>query len=297
MKRQAELTMGSPFGDNDKMPGAHQSFPTHMCGVGSALREVAGTTCENCYAHKEGRYPLRNKQIASWRNAIALRTPEDVEDMVRYGSAMSNRIPASVLDHGTDLFRFMEGGDLQGNKPKDKAKHLSLLSDIMRTIEAKSPLKSRAWLPTREAQAVNMFLEQSGRDYDTAIPDNMPMSLSAPFVGQGPDNDRNEELGLPKLTSAFMQAIEHPNVNASFVGAEETPGMHICPVSQMGGSCMDHNCEACWNKPVSYNPHVAGSKNQPVRLKTGGKMEYENKTPVFKPFNLNADQQRLNDIL
>ena len=297
LKQQAELTIGSPFGSNSKMPGGHQSFPTHMCGVGSALRETPGATCENCYAHNMGRYPLNNKQITNWRNSIALRTPENVEDMVRYGSAMANRIPATVLDHGTELFRLFEGGDLQGEKPKDKAKHLSLLSDVMRTIQAKSPLKSRAWLPTREAQAVNMFLEQSGRDYDTAIPDNMPMSLSAPFVGQGPDNDRNEELGLPKLTSAFMQAIEHPNVNPSFVGAEETPGMHICPVSQMGGSCMDHNCEACWNKPVSYNPHVAGSKNQPVRLKTGGKMEYENKTPVFKPFNLNADQQRLNDIL
>lgn len=296
MKQQAERTIGSPLGDNSKMPGAHQNFPTHMCGVGSKMREVAGATCENCYAHDHGRASMNQKQIANWRNAIALRTPENIEDMVRYGSALGNRMSSSVLDHGTDLFRFFESGDLQGKTSEDKAKHLSLLSDTMRTIGAKSPLKSRAWLPTREAQALNMFLQSSGRDYDTAIPDNLSVSLSAPFVGQGADNDRNQELGLPKLSSAFQQATEHPNVTASFVGAEDTPGTHICPVSIAGGSCMDHNCEACWgDKPVSYNPHIAGSKNQQVRLKTGGNIDYDkNMKPLF-PINL--DQQRLNDIL
>lgn len=286
---------GRPFGENSKMPGAHQNFPTQLCMTGSGLRECKGATCENCYAHDHGRSPLNQKQMANWRNAIALRTPEDEEAMTRYGSAMANRMPATVLDYGTDLFRLFEGGDFQGHKVSDRAKHLSLLSDVMRTIEAKSPLKSRAWLPTREAEAVNWFLDRSGRDYDTAIPDNLPVSLSAPWVGQGLDNDRNEELGLPKLTPAFLQAIEHPNVTPSFVGAEDAPGMHICPVSMMGGSCMDHSCEACWGKnPVSYNPHVAGNKNQEVRLKPGAfaeNMQYDkNQNPIF-PINLN--QQKL----
>lgn len=286
---------GTPFGENSKMPGAHQNFPTQLCMTGSGLRVCDGSTCENCYAHDHGRAPLNQKQMANWRNSIALRTPEELDDMVRYGSAMANRIPATVLDYGTDLFRFMEGGDFQGHRVSDRAKHLSLLSDVMRTIQAKSPLKSRAWLPTREAEAVNWFLDRSGRDYDTAIPDNMPVTLSAPWVGQGLDNDRNEELGLPKLTPAFLEAIEHPNVTPSFVGAEDAPGMHICPTSMMGGSCMDHSCEACWGKtPISYNPHIAGNKNQEVRLKPGAfasNLQYDkNQNPIF-PINLN--QQKL----
>ena len=295
LRSEGHRILGSPFGSTSKMPGGSQGFPTQLCRVGSTLRRCAGSTCENCYAHDQGKYRLNNKQIAHWRNAAALRMPDE-EGTIEYASALANRIPASVLDFGDPRFRMLDSGDLQGRKVKDRARHLSLIADAVKHIMARSPIKSDVWLPTREENALHEYMKV--RDWDTAIPESLKVSLSAPYVGQGLDDDANEAAGLPALTDRFRELTSHPQIAPSFVGASGE-GIHICPTSQLGGSCQDRGCGACWGGvPISFNPHAHGKKNRPVQLFGGGTLGYDDETmtPIL-PFNLGIQPRRVDEGL
>jgi len=293
LRSEGHSILGSPFGSTSKMPGGSMGFPTHTCVVGGKLRKVPGSTCENCYAHGQFRYALNNKNIAHWRNAAALRMPDE-EGTIEYASALANRIPASVFDYGDPRFRLFDSGDLQGKTIDDRAKHLSVIADAMKHIESRSPVAAEAWMPTREEGAVGRFM--SARDWDTAIPENLKISLSAPFVGQGLDDDENVERDLPKLSRRFHELTSHPQIAPSFTGASGE-GIHVCPTSQSGGSCMDMGCDACWGGgAVSFNISQMGHKNRPVRMLSGNTLGYdEGKLPQVisrPPFNLNVKKPR-----
>lgn len=293
LRSEGHRILGSPFGSTSKMPGGSMGFPTHTCMVGGKLREKAGSTCENCYAHGQGRYALNNKNIAHWRNAAALRMPDE-EGTIEYASALANRIPASVFDFGDSRFRLFDSGDLQGRTVNDRAKHLSLIADAMKHIESKSPVAAESWMPTREEGALDRFM--SARDWDDAIPENLKVSLSAPYVGQGLDDDANVAAGLPKLTRRFRELTSHPQIAPSFVGASGE-GIHVCPTTQSGGSCMDMGCNACWGGgPVSFNVTQHGLKNRPVRMLSGNILDYDTaKMPQIvsrPPINLKVKKPR-----
>tara|TARA_B100001175_G_scaffold90732_1_gene76516 strand:+ start:10042 stop:11808 length:1767 start_codon:yes stop_codon:yes gene_type:complete len=255
------------FGAPDKMPGASFGLPVHLCHVGGRLGMVAGSTCggsdgKMCYA-KQGRYPLNPKQTQLWRNFHGLTD----DDPLSYASAFAHRAPAESFYYGTNKFRHMDSGDLQeGEEETDRdygAQHFAMLNDI-----ASATPQLEHWLPTRESAGVKSFLDRRGWD---AIPKNMNVMLSLPWIGQAVDNEINEAYGLPLLgedfSAGYEELLEHPRIKASSASSLD-PSVKSCPASMLGGNCEDYNCDDCWHgtEPISFNVHQGSTKNRPQNL-------------------------------
>lgn len=267
-RNEAWKTIGGQFGSPSKMPGPTWSLPTHLCMRGGQLRKVPGSTCHRCYAHGQGNYGMNPTQTSLWRNAHQLLTPDE-EGTGKFASAMANRLPVGVFDYGEPNFRWFDSGDLQGPE------HLSMISDIARDANKKMPIDM--WLPTREHKAVYDFLNAPGRDWDTALPENLAVKLSAPYTGQTMDDDQNKEMGFPSLASKFREVLEHPQVGFSSTSASGD-NMHICPASigKKGDRCDDYGCRKCWDPSsnISYNMHTGGRKNVRTPLLGGRRVDY-----------------------
>lgn len=69
------------LGNASKMPGFTYGIPAWLCNVGAKLREIKGSTCEECYALK-GRYKFTNVEEAEQKRFDTLEDPLWVDAMV-----------------------------------------------------------------------------------------------------------------------------------------------------------------------------------------------------------------------
>ena len=138
-----------------KMPCFSWGIPATLCGVGSQLRTIAGSTCEKCYALK-GNYRFSNVQNVLWRRYQALHHPLWVDAMVR-------------LIEGETWFRWFDSGDLQSFW------HLEQIIKIANRLPT-----TRFWLPTREQEYVRRL---------ESCPDNLLIRVSAAMVDGPPPKD------------------------------------------------------------------------------------------------------------
>ena len=151
-----------------KMPGG--SINTHpiACNVGSKLRKVPGSVCEDCYAWK-GRYAFDNTQNAMMRRLRALTHYRWVPAMVRL-----------VSRHKVPFFRWDDAGDLQ-----DMSHLIRIVAVAMLTPDV------HHWVPTHEYGLMTRYLRAGGH-----IPANLVIRESAPMVDGAPPTKN----GLPTST-------------------------------------------------------------------------------------------------
>ena len=135
-----------------KMPCFAWGIPASLCGVGSQLRKIRGSTCEKCYALK-GRYGFNSVQDILWRRYQGLYHPLWVDAMVR-------------LIEGETWFRWFDSGDLQSYW------HLEQIVRIAERLPT-----TQFWLPTREQDYVHRL---------ESCPDNLLIRISAAMVDGPP---------------------------------------------------------------------------------------------------------------
>lgn len=144
-----------------KLPCHSYNIPAIECNVGSRLREVEGTVCFECYAHK-GLYRKFKKTVdpSQRRRFEALDHPQWVEAMTYL-----------VTKRKMDIFRWFDSGDLQS------IQHLSNIVDVATNCPS-----CKFWLPTREYVIVSSFIREHGK-----LPSNLILRLSAHIIdGKAP---------------------------------------------------------------------------------------------------------------
>jgi len=248
-------TLGKP----SKMPGWSYGLDAFLCDRGSELVNVPGSTCYPCYA--------RTAYYATWKMAVLARArrqaglfhPDWLEAMVRQIEHYCVK-----PDH---YFRWHDSGDLQdvldpdppdyltqtpaalGRKHREavtrnqrrtaeerargKAEHLRRIAAICRrTPDVKH------WLPTKEYEAVELFLAAD------AVPANLCIRLSAYMIDTEP---------------VVLRSIAHlptSTVHTAIAAIMDGPGTVECRAIRRGNKC--GGCRACWNPRVtnvSYPQH------------------------------------------
>ena len=196
-------SIAGSLGKPSKMPGLSYGISAKLCKVGSKLAKIAGSVCFDCYALKS------NYQYPSVSKAHAKRV--DGLNSISWADSMIKLIGSSK----TEYFRWHDSGDLQS---------FGHLLDIVRIADQLPDVKF--WIPTREKQLINRYLDCFG-----SFPDNLCVRLSAAMV------DGPEPVGFEN-TSTVVSA-----------GA-------TCPAANQGNKCLD--CRKCWNKSeknISYKIH------------------------------------------
>ena len=81
--KQAKQITGhaSGLGRPSKMPGYSTALSALNCQVGSALRNVAGSSCASCYAMR-GKYGTPSVKLGHARRLAALENPGWVDGMI-----------------------------------------------------------------------------------------------------------------------------------------------------------------------------------------------------------------------
>lgn len=201
-KKEANAVVGK-LSNPSKMPCFSWSIPAWLCKVGAELAKVPGTVCFGCYALK-GMYRFPVVRAALERRYGILQLALSSEQ------ARARFIDAFVvLLEGKPFFRWHDSGDLQGQA------HLALYCEIARRLPA-----TMFWLPTREYQVLNTFLDP--------IPSNLIIRASAHKV-DGP-------------APAGFSHTSTVHSNGSHQGFE-------CGAYTRAGKCGD--CRACWSPEVS----------------------------------------------
>ena len=116
--------------DPSKIPSKSYGLPAQACKVGGQLRNVKGSTCENCYAYDRGMYVLPVVKKAQARRLEKI-TRED------WAPSMARAI------NKDKYFRWHDSGDIQD------ADHFAKIVEVARATP-----DCLHWLPTREAQIV-----------------------------------------------------------------------------------------------------------------------------------------------
>ena len=144
--------------NTSKMPGFSYEIPAEKCNIGSRLRKVSGSVCEDCYALK-GLYVRYAKTIkpAQYKRLDALELgPEWVRlitDLI--GRKVSGSVP---------FFRWFGSGDLQS------LEHLEMIVEVCRNLP-----EIAFWLPTREVPIVHA--------YQVKHPGPFPINLNVRISG------------------------------------------------------------------------------------------------------------------
>jgi hypothetical protein len=226
-----------------KMPWYGWSIPTTSCKVGGRLREVPGSVCHGCYAHKRGNYRFNTVQASLQRRLdIARRRPK------KWASSMASllrRLAAKFTPTDEDkfpAFRWHDSGDLQGGW------HLRAILEVSRrTLRVEMADKTvgpiRHWLPTREYGVVNAVLS-TGEPTDM-VPSNLVIRLSAHMV----DGELPSQL-------AFRLGVLVSGVHSDTILEGSADDVHRCPAYTQGGKCV--SCRTCWDGAafaVSYPKH------------------------------------------
>ena len=131
------------------------STSAKRCNVGSKLREVSGSVCENCYANKN-QYLFPDVVNAMEARYQALTQPHWVPMMaIAIGNGKEKR------------FRWDDSGDLQSMNHLIRIVAVAMLRPDM-----------RFWLPTREYALISEYRRRGGYE-----PENLTIRLSHPMVG------------------------------------------------------------------------------------------------------------------
>jgi len=137
-----------------KMPGWAYGIPAAECKTGGILKNVKGSTCEDCYADK-GCYVFAVVQAAQYRRLNSIQDPRWVDAMAMLINSKKSK-----------YFRWHDSGDVQ-----DEA-HLMKIFEVARLTPETSH-----WLPTREAWTKKYLKDK---------PDNLVLRFSMPMVDQAP---------------------------------------------------------------------------------------------------------------
>jgi hypothetical protein len=182
-KKEAAAIVGG-LSKPSKMPGKAMGIPAKECKVGSKLRNVKGSTCEDCYALKN-MYAFKSTQDAQYRRLHALADPRWVDAMV-------------ALMKNEKHFRWHDSGDIQD------IMHLEMIVNV---CEA-SP-ETAHWLPTRENAIVKKYLRMTG-----GFPSNLNVRVSDPMVAHGTTADSGHAV-IPGTTSSGVRTDGQHNCPAS----------------------------------------------------------------------------------
>ena len=271
------------YGFTDKMFGATHGLPNALCNMGGCYRDKKGATCNICYNDNIPNFKYNSKNKALWRNAVALLMNEGHEEQLKYASAMASTLPHKTWDYGTPYFRHSDAGDKYGEE------HIAMDFDIARNILNEHPLKTQSWMPTAEHRALRNVVDARG--WDDAIPENMEVSASLPWIGQSMDDDMNRTLGLPTIPRYLREMVEEPpQISATGVGAAG-PNIYACPASDPSvkdDSCEDNNCPSCWegkkqrkSNMSSFFPHIGSTKGATMNLRGEGQLRYDPQGNAF----------------
>lgn len=174
-----------------KMPGYSYGLPAADCQVGARLRNIQGSTCHSCYAHKGFyRYPV--VRAAYRRRADSLEREYWVEAMAELITRRCARVA---------FFRWHDSGDLQS------VNHLRRICDVAQLTPDVSH-----WLPTREYRIVTDYVSAGG-----AIPANLCVRLSAHMIG-------GHVPAFPRL--AGLVTVSTVSANGEFPGSHHCPSRH-----------------------------------------------------------------------
>lgn len=109
------------------MPCPSWGISAEHCKTGSKLRQVPGTPCSLCYAHK-GHYQYPNVKQAQEKRLEGLSQPDWPEAMA-----------VQILLAGSSHFRWFDSGDLQSQKHFGQIHNVATLTPNV-----------KHWLPTME---------------------------------------------------------------------------------------------------------------------------------------------------
>lgn len=229
--KAATAAIGGSLGYPSKMPGTSYGLPTSVCHVGRKLRDVAGSTCEKCYAHDRNNYKYESVKISQANRLASLSDWQAWVDGMTYLLNREHGVyvaKASELGDGTGWHRWHDSGDLIDEQ------HISAIVAVCeRTPHV------RHWLPTREVGLLSRWLKTRGADMASmysVLPDNLTVRVSATMVD-----------GAPSAVA--------PNV--STVHRDTVPdAADICPAPSQGNAC--GSCRRCWSRDArntSYHVH------------------------------------------
>lgn len=168
MTRKLAIAITGGLSNPSKMPGHSWGTPAEDCQIGSKLRGIAGSTCENCYAMKHA-YTWPNVRAAYERRLERMYHSRWVEAMVFL-----------ISNARDEFFRWQDSGDLQSEEQ---------LRNIIAVCRALPNVKF--WLPTREYKLVMDWLNAGGQ-----VPENLVIRFSAHMIDQAAPSG----YGLPTST-------------------------------------------------------------------------------------------------
>lgn len=141
-----------------KMPCHSYGLPAAECNVGSKLRSVDGSVCEDCYALK-GSYQMYPKVIpAQYRRLASLTDPKWTDAMVTL---------IGWKERHTRCFRWHDSGDIQS------VEHLARIAEVCERLPWVA-----FWIPTRETAAIRSYRDEFG-----PLPANLNVRESAALKG------------------------------------------------------------------------------------------------------------------
>lgn len=134
-----------------KLPCYSYSIPADKCKTGGKLRNIEGSVCNKCYAHK-GFYKLYPAVgVALQRRFDKLKHPKWVESM----SFLIN-------SYKEGYFRWHDSGDIQD------IEHLKNIVEV-----CKNTPNTLHWLPTKEIQIITEYVKSG-----LTFPDNLIVRIS-----------------------------------------------------------------------------------------------------------------------
>ncbi len=205
-----------------KMPGFAYSTPAKACQTGAKLQEVAGSTCDKCYALK-GNYTFPKIQERLYKRLYSLNNPDWIPSM-----ALLINTACDMVDE--PFFRWHDSGDLQG------VWHVESIVEV-----AKLTPHIQHWLPTREYKMVYDYLKMGYQ-----FPKNLTIRLSAHMID-----------GKPPSTKHSIAEVYHVTTSTvSTTGKTITEDSVFCDAYTRGGYCGP--CRACWSdsvQDVTYPKH------------------------------------------
>lgn len=219
-KKEAERIAGS-LSTTSKMPGASYGIPASACKAGSKMAKILGTVCSGCYALNRGNYTYPNVQKAQKFRLNSIDNPSWVDAMVTL-------IGIQTLIDGEPYFRWHDSGDIQS------VEHLEKIVEIAKRLP-----KVKFWLPTKEAQFLNKYVNKHGK----AWPENLTIRWSATKIDQKISPKMAEKYGVNTSSVVSGDKIESCEVNRN----KKRFGAKVCG-----------DCRKCWDKnvkDVSYRKH------------------------------------------
>lgn len=210
--------IGADWSEPGKMPCRSYNLPIWACEMGSKLRTVCGSVCEDCFAGK-GRYLMpvveqaMDRRLRAWRAHPAAWTAAQVVLMRR---------------RGIDRFRWFDSGDLQGAE----------MYAAIRLIAEMCP-QVAFWLPTKEYEVI--------AKYKGPIPNNLCVRVSHPKKEQRSTRvDCIVAMRPDVLTCSTVDMKQGLMCPASYAKEPELR------------TCSAHGCTACWERSVpvvDYKKH------------------------------------------